>query len=147
MRARNVSRAVAAAIAVAAAAPAAALNCYMIVDRGNEVIYQGTTPPVDLSDAGQAERDALRARGQQLVAMDAGRCPAIDRAAIGGKGGPASVDEIVAGMRSAARFGGPAARAEARPDAGGIQLPRITVPRDTGGGMSVGGPPSGLSIR
>ena len=147
MRACNVSRALAAAIAIAAAAPAAALNCYMIVDRGNEVIYQGTTPPVDLSDAGQAERDALRARGQQLVAMDTDRCPAIDRAAIGGKGGPASVDEIVAGMRSAARFGGPAARAEARPDAGGIQLPRITVTRDTGGGMSVGGPPSGMSIR
>ena len=148
MRACNVSRALAAAIAVAAAAPAAALNCYMIVDRGNEVIYQGTTPPVDLSDAGQAERDALRARGQQLVVMDADRCPAIDRAAIGGKGGPASVDEIVAGMRSAVRFGGPVGRGEARTtDAGGIQLPRITVPRDTGGGMSVGGPPSGMSIR
>ena len=147
MRACNVSRALAAAIAIAAAAPAAALNCYMIVDRGNEVIYQGTTPPVDLSDAGQAERDALRARGQQLVAMDANLCPAIDRAAIGSKGGPASVDEIVAGMRSAVRFGGPVSRGESRPDAGGIQLPRITVPRDTGGGMSVGGPPSGMSIR
>lgn len=147
MRAGNVSRTIAVAIAIASAAPAAAVDCYMIVDRGNEVIYQGTAPPVDLSDAGQAERDALRARGQQLVAMDADRCPAIDRAAIGGKGGPASVDEIVAGMRSAVPYGGPVGRGEARTDAGGIRLPRITVPRDTGGGMSVGGPPSGMSIR
>jgi hypothetical protein len=147
MRARNVSLAIAGAVVIAAAAPAAAVNCYIIVDRGNDVIYQGTTSPIDLSDAGQAERDTLRARGQQLVVMDADRCPAIDRAQGGGKGGPASVDEIVAGMRSAIPFGGPVGRGEARTEAGGIRLPRITVPRDTGGGMSVGGPPSGMSIR
>lgn len=147
MRVRNVSRAIAAAIVVAAAAPAAAVNCYVIVDRNNEVIYQGTTSPIDLSDAGQAGRDAMRARGQQLIAMDADRCPAIDRAQIAGKGGPASVDEIVAGMRSAIPFGRPAAGGEGRADTGGIHLPQITVPRATGGGMSVGGPPSGMSIR
>jgi hypothetical protein len=148
MRFMDVTRALTALALIGVAAPAAAVNCYMIVDRSNEVIYQDITSPVDLSDQGSAERDALRRRGQQLVALDAERCPAIDRARIAGKGGPATVDEIVAGMRPAASFGTGATPASTAPDAaGGIALPRITVPRDTGGGMSVGGPPSGMSIR
>ena len=141
-------RALVALVALGMAAPAAAVNCYMIIDRTNEVIYQDITSPIDLSDEGNAERDALRQRGQQLIAMDAERCPAIDRARIAGKGGPATVDDIVAGMRPAATFGTGATPANAgSSSAGGIALPRITVPRDTGGGMSVGGPPSGMSIR
>ena len=59
----------------------------------------------------------------------------------------ATVEEIVAGMRSAAPYGtgGSAARPEVSSD--GIRLPHITVPRATGGGMSTSGPPSGMSIR
>jgi hypothetical protein len=133
--------------ALGAAAPAAAVNCYMIVDRSNEVLYQDITSPIDLSDEGAAERDALRRRGQQLVAMDAERCPAIDRGRVAGKGGPATVEEIVAGMRPAASFGTGATPAGTPPEAAaGIALPRITVPRATGGGMSPSGPPSGMSI-
>lgn len=148
MRFITASRALAAAAIIVAAAPAVAGNCYVIVDRSNEVIYQGTTPPIDLSDEAATERDALRQHGQQLIAMDSERCPAIDRAQVAGKGGPASVDEIVAGMRSVVPSGA-AASGQAAPasGSGGINLPRITVPRDTGGGMSVGGPPSGMSIR
>jgi hypothetical protein len=149
MRFIIISRALAAAMIIGIAAPAAASNCYIIVDRANEVIYQGTAPPIDLSDEGASERDALRQRGQQLITMDSERCPAIDRAQIAGKGGPASVEEIVAGMRSVvprgAAVGGRTAPASAGAS-GGINLPRITVPRATGGGMSVGGPPSGMSI-
>ena len=136
------SRAVAVAIAVGASAPAAAFSCYMIVDRSNEIVYQGVTSPIDLSDDGMAARDALRARGAQLIAMDTDNCPAIDTARITGKGGPATVDEIVAGMRPAVRFGGPTPAASS----GGIALPRITVPRATGGGVSPAVPPSGMGL-
>ena len=127
------------------AAPAAASVCYALVDRTNETTYQGTLPPVDLSDEGVAAREALRAQGQQLIAMDTERCPPIDRGRSGAKNTAATVEEIVAGMRSAMPYGStvtPTAPAET-----GIKLPQITVPRVTGGGMSVGGPPSGMSIR
>jgi hypothetical protein len=130
------------------AAPAAAVRCYAIVDGSNEVIYQDITSPIDLSDEGAAARDALRARHQQLITMNTEQCPPIDRGRVAGKGGPATVEEIVAGMRPAVAYGSVASRPrETTTEAGGINLPRITVPRDTGGGMSVGGPVSGMSIR
>ncbi len=138
----------AAATLLAVSAPVSAFNCYVIVDRGNEVVYQGVFSPVDLSDDGAPARAAMRARGQQLIAMDTENCPAIDRARVTGQGGPASVEEIVAGMRSAIPYG--TAVQPARNDtvtSGGITLPRITVPRATGGGISPSGPPSGMSIR
>jgi hypothetical protein len=148
MRFITASRALVAAAILGASAPVAAINCYLIVDRSNEVIYQDITPPIDLSAEAAPERDALRTRGQQLIAMDTDRCPAIDRARITGKGGPVSVEEIVGEMRSAVPFGAGAPTAKpATSDAGGIVLPRITVPRATGGGISPGGPPSGMSIR
>ncbi len=131
-----------------AAVPAAAFNCFLIVDKNNEVTYQGTFSPVDLSDDGLAARDALRARGEQLVVMDTDNCPQIDRGRITGSGAPATVEEIVAGMRSAVPYG--SAVNPPRNDtitAGGITLPRITVPRATGGGMSSNSLPSGMSIR
>ena len=148
MRAFRLSCAVAATLLSVAATPVAARSCFVIVDKTNDVIYQSSFPPVDLSDDGTPARDAMRARGQQLIAMDTDTCPAIDRAHIAGAGGPATVEEIVAGMRSAVPYG--IGARPARPDAaaaGGITLPRITVPRDTGGGVSVSGPPSGMSIR
>jgi hypothetical protein len=147
MRALHLSCAIAAAVAIVASAPVAASNCYVIVDRANEVAYQGPVPPVDLSDDGVAARNAMRSQGQQLIAMDTESCPVIDRGRVGGKSGPASVEEIVAGMRSATPYGTGAQPAPVTATSGGITLPRITVPRATGGGMSVGGPPSGMSIR
>ena len=147
MRFIDVSRALAALAIAGACAPAGAFNCYMIVDRSNDVIYQDVTSPIDLSEDGAAQREALRARGQQLVTMDTERCPAIDRGRVAGTGGPATVEEIVASMRPAIPFGSGGSRASPPSDAGGIVLPRITPPRATGGGMSVGGPPSGMSIR
>ncbi len=104
-----ISCAIAAATIIATSAPAAAFNCYLIVDRTNEVVYQDRFAPVDLSDDGAPARDAIRARGQQLIVMDTEYCPAIDRARVTGQGGPASVEEIVAGMRSAARTASAAA--------------------------------------
>ena len=147
MRASRLTLAMLATATFAATAPAAASNCYVIVDRANDVIYQGTAPPIDLSDDGLATRNAMRAQGQQLIAMDTDNCPPIDRMRAGGRSSPASVDEIVAGMRSVVPSGTAAQpqRIEANGDA--IRLPQITGPRATGGGMSVGGPPSGMSIR
>jgi len=127
--------------------PAAAFNCYAIVDRSNEVIYQGALSPVDLSEDGAPARDALRARGQQLIAMDTDNCPAIDRINLATRGGPATVEEIVAGMRSSTPYGPGSSAAPPDTSRDGIKLPQITVPRATGGGMSTSGPPSGMSIR
>jgi hypothetical protein len=50
-------------------------------------------------------------------------------------------------MRSAIPYGATAQRAQPATTSGGIVLPRITVPRATGGGISPSGPPSGMSIR
>jgi len=133
-------------VALVAATPAAAYECYVIVDRNNEVVYQDPTPPIDLSSDGAAARDTLRARGQQLITLDSQRCPSIDRGRVSGKGGPATVEEIVAGMRPAVPFG-IGGRAMQRTTDTGIHLPTITVPRATDGGGSVGGPVSGMSIR
>jgi hypothetical protein len=148
MRASRLSLAILATAVIAAVAPAAASNCYVIVDRANDVIYQGPMPPVDLSDDGLATRNAMRAQGQQLIAMDTENCPSIDRVRAGNRSNPASVEEIVAGMRSAVPYGAAAQAAPAAANGEAIKLPQITVPRATGGGgMSVGGPPSGMSIR
>lgn len=144
----SLSSAIVAMTLVLAAAPAAAFNCYVIVDKSNDVTYQGTFSPVDLSDDGIPARNALRARGEQLIAMDTDNCPQIDRARVTGSGGPASVEEIVAGMRPAVSYGSAVNRPrEDTITAGGITLPRITVPRATGGGMSSNSLPSGMSIR
>ena len=145
MRFDLVLRTAAAVTAIATALPALAAECYLIIDRSNEVVYQGLTSPVDLSVDGKAARDALRARGEQLVAMDTDHCPPIDRARITGNGKPASVEEIVAGMRPAIPFGHGGASAPR--DAGGISLPQIRVPVATGGPISADGPVSGMSRR
>ena len=147
MRSCRLPFVIVAAAAGLAGVPAHASNCYVLVDRNNAVMYQGALPPVDLSDDGVAARNSLRSQGEQLIAMDTESCPAIDRGRAGGKGSPASVEEIVAGMRSAAPYGTGAQPRAAQSGGNGILLPRITVPRATGGGMSVGGPPSGMSIR
>ena len=150
MRSSALSAAIAAVAIVVTAAPAAAFDCYMIVDANNEVVYQDVTPPIDLSENGAAARDAIRVRSAQLIAMDTDRCPAIDRTLIAGRRGPASVEEIVAGMRSATPYGtaaGSSQQGAASTTTGNVALPRITVPRATGGGISPSGPPSGMSIR
>ena len=56
------ARILAIAALAGAAAPAAAVRCYAIVDGSNEVIYQDTASPIDLSDEGAAARDAMRER-------------------------------------------------------------------------------------
>ena len=83
---------------IAAATPADALICYVIYDRSENVIYQSTYPPLDMSNAGYPERDALRARGEHLTFGDVANCPTV--VFLTGAGGTSDlrVDDVVAGM-------------------------------------------------
>lgn len=60
-----------------AATPAQAIVCYTLYDRNDNAIYQGLTPPIDLSDEGNADREVLRRRGEHLVFAEVERCPSI----------------------------------------------------------------------
>jgi hypothetical protein len=64
-----------AATALAAAAGAAdAHTCYFLLDAKDVVVYRHVMPPVDLSERGAAEREALRRKGQLLLIMETDRC-------------------------------------------------------------------------
>ena len=101
-----------------AASPAHAIMCYVIYDRGDNVIYQSTYPPLDMSNAGYAQREALRARGQHLTFGDVPKCPTV--VYLTGTGGTSDlrVDEVVAGMSARAMPGGTAAPAMVQTPAG-----------------------------
>ncbi len=60
------------------ATPAAAVTCYLLIDRSGNVVYRDIFPPVDLSDAGASERKALRARNEHMIAMEADACPRLE---------------------------------------------------------------------
>jgi hypothetical protein len=73
--------------AAAALAPAASgMTCYLVLDRNDNVIYQDIFPPLDLSDAGDAERKAMRARNEHMIAMETDRCPRLELVAGQGAG-------------------------------------------------------------
>ena len=62
---------------IATATPADALICYVIYDRNENVIYQNTYPPVDMSNAGYA---AARCDARPRRAPDLRRrrnCPTV----------------------------------------------------------------------
>jgi len=61
-----------------AAADARAVMCFVVFDRTDNVIYRDTFPPVDLSEAGNAEREAMRGRGEFLMFMDVDQCPRLE---------------------------------------------------------------------
>jgi hypothetical protein len=64
---------VGAAFAVAAGTANATL-CYVVLDAQQAIVYRDPLPPVDMSDRGAAERDALRSKGYFLMFLDVGRC-------------------------------------------------------------------------
>jgi len=64
--------------ALLASPDAAAVTCYIILDRNDNVVYQDIYPPVDLSDAGDAERKAMRARNEHMIAMESDRCAPLE---------------------------------------------------------------------
>ena len=87
----------AAALAAAAVFPGAAnaITCYTVLDRSDNTIYQDTQPPVDMSETGAADREAMRARKDFLTVSDTDKCPQVT-APLGATGyRAASVEEIV----------------------------------------------------
>jgi len=57
---------------------AEAVTCYVVFDRTENVTYRDVYPPVDLSDAGRAEREAMRSRGEFLMFMESDLCPRLE---------------------------------------------------------------------
>jgi hypothetical protein len=88
----------AALAAAALAAPAAQATCYFVIDRNENTIYRSQQPPVDMSDRGAAERDAMRARGEYLMFTETDKCAPITFLTGPGTPGTLSVDTIVAGI-------------------------------------------------
>lgn len=91
---------VAIAAALSCAASAHAVTCNVVLDRNDNVIYRDVVPPVDLSERGKAERSAMRQRGEYLLMMDVDQCPTFVATSTASGAAGASVDEIVAGLRS-----------------------------------------------
>ena len=98
MRAKPTLTILTGAMAAAIAGAAGAVNCYTVLDRSDNVIYRGTLPPIDMSERGQAEREAMRRRGEHLIAMDVDRCIGVEF--FTGTAGSATltVDQIVGGI-------------------------------------------------
>jgi hypothetical protein len=98
LRPRHVLSLALAAAALAAPGAASAFTSYMVLDRSDNLVYRDTYPPVDLSDQGKAEREQMRRRGEQLIAMESDRCPTLEFFL--GNAGTANlnVDQVVAGM-------------------------------------------------
>ena len=53
-------------------------NVMSMNSKSGQLIYRDVFPPVDLSDAGKADRDAMRQRGEFLMFMDAEQCPRLE---------------------------------------------------------------------
>jgi hypothetical protein len=129
------------------AGPASAVMCYTILDKSDSVLYSGSEPPVDLSmtAAGAAARDGMRRAGQYMIVSYVDECIAVGSsrwmsAAGTGTYAPASVDEIVSGMRPfavGAPSGTPTSVGAARPAAA---APRAAAPavRSGSSGMRSG---------
>jgi hypothetical protein len=105
-------------VALAAfATMAEASPCYVVLDKSNNVIYQSTHPPVDLSVQGAAARDAMRHRGEFMESFESQRCVERNARSASGKG-EASVEEIVAGLKPYQRVGRVGAMNDADADSG-----------------------------
>src|ERR1700756_465690 len=88
---------VAAPAAAALPGAANAIVCYTLLDKGDNVLYQDSVPPIDMSDSGAALRSGMRQRNEYLMIYEVDRCPSVV-AALGSTGyRPATVEEIVSG--------------------------------------------------
>jgi hypothetical protein len=114
--------------AAAVAAPASAVVCYTVLQKDETVIYRGYEPPVDMSMAPDAiaAREAMRRRGEYMMVAYPDDCLLVSPSQWSSAGyTPASVDDIVSGMRPFASgapsgnptsySGTPTARASAAP--------------------------------
>jgi hypothetical protein len=146
MRVKMIAVCVAGVAAALAAGAAAAGTCYMVLDRSDNVVYRGPLPPIDLSERGQADRDAMRRRGEHLIAMESDRCPGVEF--FTGTAGSATltVDQIVGGiqMRGLSPGGNVPPAASGPASAGqGVSAPRPAPAAPA----APAAPPSGSSKR
>ena len=86
------------AAATLLAAPASAVVCYTLLDSSDSVLYRGYEPPVDMSAAGAAAREALRQKKQFMMISYVDDCLLVSTSRWEG-GTTASVEEIVSGIR------------------------------------------------
>lgn len=93
---RRLSLCLACAAAASVAPTVQAVTCDIVLDRNHTVIYQDTTPPVDMSERGAAAREKMRQRGELLMIIESDQCPRLVYSPVTGA---ASVDAIVAEMR------------------------------------------------
>ena len=118
---------IAALAAIALPGAANAIVCYTLLDRGDIVLYQDTAPPLDMSDTGATQRAGSRQRNEYLLIYEVDSCPTV--VAPAGTTGyrPATVEEIVSGMRAYASPGrGPTAGAGRI--GGGMTAPAAPAP-------------------
>lgn len=80
---------------------AAAVPCYLIIDRNETVIFRDTSPPFDLSVANAPERASLRKRGEHLIIAEFDKCNAVGYISATTGGSTATVDEIVMQLQPA----------------------------------------------
>ncbi len=66
------------ALLALAAGESQALTCYIVFDRNENAIYRDVYAPVDLSDAGKADREAMRRRGEFMMFMESEECPRLE---------------------------------------------------------------------
>ena len=118
---------VAGAALLCAGASVSAMNCYTVLDRNDNVVYRGTIPPVDLSERGAAEREAMRQRGQHMIAMDADRCPGVEYFTGSAGSSTLSVDQIVGGIVPM-RGQSPAGNSPSSPMSSGSAPTRMPAP-------------------
>ena len=86
--------------AFSCSATAYALTCHIVLDRADAVVYRDIVPPVDLSERGRAARTAMRQRGEFLLMIEADQCSRFVATTGAAGAGGATVEEIVAGLRS-----------------------------------------------
>jgi hypothetical protein len=128
--------------ALSCSATAYALTCHIVFDRADTVVYRDIVPPVDLSDRGRAARTAMRQRGEFLLTIEADQCSRFVATTGAAGAGGATVDEIVAGLRSyqvAGSGGGvmsSGAMSSARPSAGPAPSAPSALPVPARGGRA-----------
>ena len=86
------------------AGPASAVICYTVLDKSDAVLYRGYETPVDMSATGAAARESMRRQGQYMMVSYPDECLLVGgsrwmSASQTGTYAPATVDEIVSGMR------------------------------------------------
>jgi len=139
MRRPSLAAALAGTVLAALAGSAAAVNCYEVLDRNDNVVYRGSLPPVDMSAKGAPEREAMRARGQHLIAMNVDRCLGVEYFTGAAGTTTLSVDQIVGGIptRGISRpAAGAAASSQAAPASAAPAAAPSSSPRSS---MSGGG--------